>query len=72
MFNEIQQVMERAKEKGIIANDHYNAIIVPINMLDQYKKELENNKENQSEKKFFELEVLVSPENDKIRFAKIF
>lgn len=72
MFNEIQQVMERAKERGIIPNEHYNAIVVPINMLDHYKKELENNKDNQSEKKFFGLEVLVSPENDKVRFAKIF
>lgn len=72
MFNEIQQVMERAKEKGIIPNEHYNAIVVPINMLDHYKKELESNKDNQSEKKFFGLEVLVSPENDKVRFAKIF
>lgn len=72
MFNEIQQVMERAKERGIIPNEHYNAIVVPINMLDHYKKELESNKDNQSEKKFFGLEVLVSPENDKVRFAKIF
>lgn len=72
MFEEIRKIMDNATSRGINANEHYNAIIIPINMLEDYQKELQNNKENNSEKKLFGLEVLVSPENQKVRFAKIF
>ena len=72
MFVQIKKIMEDAKTRGINAVEHYNAIIIPINMLEEYQKELQNNKENNSEKKLFGLEVLVSPENSKVRFAKIF
>ena len=55
--------------------EHFNAVIIPSNILDEFEKELNTHltkETNESKNMIFGLEVLVCGNNEQIRFGKIF
>ena len=55
--------------------EHFNAVIIPSNLLDEFEKELNTLlvKETQdSRNMIYGLEILVCGKNEQIRFGKIF
>ena len=52
--------------------EHFNAVIIPSNLLDEFEKELNSHLNNESKNVIFGLEVLVCGDNEQIRFGKIF
>jgi len=73
---EIRKFLDETAQKGGIKGVHYNAIVIPINLTDQFEKETEDllaqKSEDIKDHRLFDLEILISGENDKIRLAKVF
>jgi len=75
MLQNIQKAIQEAQMKGYKVGEHFNALIIPSNLLDEFEKESNTllAKETQDSRKMvFGLEVLVCGKNEQVRFGKIF
>lgn len=75
MLQKIQQSIQEAQGRGYKLGEHFNAVIIPCNLLDEFEKELNTysfKETNESKNMVFGLEVLVCGKNEQIRFGKIF
>jgi hypothetical protein len=72
MLQKIQQSIQEAQSRGYKLGEHFNAVIIPSNLLDEFEKELNSHLNNESKNMIFGLEVLVCGNNEQIRFGKIF
>ncbi len=75
MLQKIQQSIQEAQSRGYKLGEHFNAVIIPSNLLDEFEKELNTysfKETNESKNMVFGLEVLVCGKNEQIRFGKIF
>ena len=75
MLQKIQQSIQEAQGRGYKLGEHFNAVIIPSNLLDEFEKELNTysfKETNESKNIVFGLEVLVCGKNEQIRFGKIF
>jgi hypothetical protein len=72
MLQKIQQSIQEAQGRGYKLGEHFNAVIIPSNLLDEFEKELNSHLNNESKNMIFGLEVLVCGDNEQIRFGKIF
>jgi hypothetical protein len=72
MLQKIQQSIQEAQSRGYKLGEHFNAVIIPSNLLDEFEKELNSHLNNESKNVIFGLEVLVCGNNEQIRFGKIF
>lgn len=75
MIQKILEALNKAKSDGIDVNSQINAIIIPSNLLDEFKKEYETHLiNNVDEKKWhlFNFEILISADGEKIRFGKVY
>jgi hypothetical protein len=72
MLQKIQQSIQEAQSRGYKLGEHFNAVIIPSNLLDEFEKELNAHLNNESKNMLFGLEVLVCGNNEQIRFGKIF
>jgi hypothetical protein len=72
MLQKIQQSIQEAQSRGYKLGEHFNAVIIPSNLLDEFEKELNSHLNNESKNMLFGLEVLVCGNNEQIRFGKIF
>jgi hypothetical protein len=72
MLQKIQQSIQEAQGRGYKLGEHFNAVIIPSNLLDEFEKELNSHLNNESKNVIFGLEVLVCGNNEQIRFGKIF
>jgi hypothetical protein len=72
MLQKIQQSIQEAQGRGYKLGEHFNAVIIPSNLLDEFEKELNSHLNNESKNMIFGLEVLVCGNNEQIRFGKIF
>jgi hypothetical protein len=72
MLQKIQQSIQEAQSRGYKLGEHFNAVIIPSNLLDEFEKELNSHLNNESKNVIFGLEVLVCGDNEQIRFGKIF
>ena len=72
MLQKIQQSIQEAQSRGYKLGEHFNAVIIPSNLLDEFEKELNSHLNNESKNMLFGLEVLVCGDNEQIRFGKIF
>ena len=75
MLQKIQQSIQEVQSKGYKLGEHFNAVIIPTHLLDEFEKELNvhlTKETNDSKTMVFGLEVLVCGNNEQIRFGKIF
>lgn len=75
MLQKIHQSIQEAQTRGYKVGEHFNAVIIPSNLLDEFEKELNTLlvKETQDSRNMvYGLEVLVCGKNEQIRFGKIF
>ena len=72
MLQKIQQSIQEAQSRGYKLGEHFNAVIIPSNLLDEFEKELNSHLNNESKNTIFGLEVLICGNNEQIRFGKIF
>lgn len=75
MLQKIQQSIQEAQGRGYKLGEHFNAVIIPTHLLDEFEKELNvhlTKETNESKSMIFGLEVLVCGNNEQIRFGKIF
>jgi hypothetical protein len=72
MLQKIQQSIQEAQGRGYKLGEHFNAVIIPSNLLDEFEKELNSHLNNESKNMIFGLEILVCGNNEQIRFGKIF
>lgn len=75
MLQKIQQAIQEAQGRGYKVGEHFNAVIIPSNLLDEFEKELAAHlvkETNESKTMVFGLEVLVCGKNEQVRFGKIF
>jgi hypothetical protein len=75
MLQKIQQSIQEAQGRGYKLGEHFNAVIIPSNLLDEFEKELNSHlstSTTESKSMIFGLEVLVCGKNEQIRFGKIF
>jgi hypothetical protein len=76
MIDTIQAFINDAESKGIQKGVHFNSIIIPFNLVDVLEEETEKmliaKDPSIKDHKLFDLEILISGENEKIRFAKIY
>ena len=75
MLQKIYQSIQEAQTRGYKVGEHFNAVIIPSNLLDEFEKEVNTllAKETQdSRNMIYGLEILVCGKNEQIRFGKIF
>lgn len=75
MLQKIQQSIQEAQGRGYKLGEHFNAVIIPSNLLDEFEKELNTysfKETNESKNMVFGLEILVCGKNEQVRFGKIF
>lgn len=75
MLQKIYQSIQEAQTRGYKVGEHFNAVIIPSNLLDEFEKEANTllAKETQdSRNMIYGLEILVCGKNEQVRFGKIF
>lgn len=75
MLQKIYQSIQEAQARGYKVGEHFNAVIIPSNLLDEFEKEANAllAKETQdSRNMIYGLEILVCGKNEQVRFGKIF
>lgn len=75
MLQKIYQSIQEAQTRGYKVGEHFNAVIIPSNLLDEFEKEVNTllAKETQDSKNMiYGLEILVCGKNEQVRFGKIF
>lgn len=75
MISDIYKAIDQARQNGYTVGTHFNAVIIPTSLLEEFEKNLNNYTLVNSKDSKFEiggLEVLICAKADKIRFGKIF
>jgi len=75
MINDIYKAIDQARQNGYSVGTHFNAVIIPTGLLEEFEKSLNNYTFTNNKDHKFEiagLEILVCAKADKVRFGKIF